>query len=256
MAKAFWYIGRWSLFQRLGNDQLAELEKKAKQRAFSKGSAIYVPFDSSDSVCLLAEGRIRICSSTPEGKLAILALIEPGEIFGELAVLNSSDQEERAEAAIASTVIMIPGDDFRKVMESSPELAIGITKLIGFRRARIERRLRGLLFRSNRERLCQLLVELAEQYGRQKEGGVELTISLSHQELASVIGSTRESVTMLLGELQLEGLISVARKRVLIRHLKRLAAIVQLPAPVVTDVSRSEVNAELFRLATSTRLKE
>lgn len=185
-----------------------------------------------------------------------MAFIEPGEIFGELAVLNSSDHEERAEAAVASTVIMLPGDDFRKVMESSPELAIGITKLIGFRRARIERRLRGLLFRSNRERLCQLLVELADQYGRQKAEGVELTIALSHQDLASVIGSTRESVTMLLGELQLERLIKVSRKRVLIRDLKCLSAIVQLPTPVVTDVSRTEANAELFRLAVPTRLEE
>ena len=256
MSKAFWHIGHCSLFQHLSPSLLAEIEGRARVRTFAKGSAIYVPLDNASNVFLLAEGRIRLCSSTPDGKQAILALVEPGEIFGELAVLNSIDYEERAEAALASTVILLPGDELRKLMEVSPSMAIGITKLIGFRRTRIERRLRSLLFRSNRDRLIHLLVELAEQYGRLHVDGVVLTISLSHQELASIIGSTRESVTMLLGELQSEGLVQVSRKKLVIRDLRRLAAMLEMPMPVVLAASRAESQAQAFQIGKMSNAKD
>jgi CRP-like cAMP-binding protein len=256
MAKAFWHIGRCSLFQQLSPSVLAELEGRARIQSFPKGIAVYVPNDSASSIFLLAEGRIRLCSSTPEGKQVIHAWIEPGEIFGELAVINPGGHEERAETVMASTVIMLPGDEVRRLMEVSPAMSIGITKLVGFRRARIERRLRSLLFRSNRDRLVYLLVELAEQYGRLHADGVLLTISLSHQELASIIGATRESVTMLLGEFQLEGLVRVARKKLLVRDLRRLASIVNLPVPVVQVASRAELVAKSFQLGAANNVNE
>ncbi len=256
MAKGFWHIGRCSLFQQLSPSVLAELEGRARVRTFPKGSAIYVPSDSASDVFLLAEGRIRLCSTTPDGKQAVLALVEPGEVFGELAVINPGEHEERAEAALASTVILLPGDEVRRLMEVSPSVTIGITKLIGFRRSRIERRLRSLLFRSNRDRLVHLLVELAEQYGRLHAEGVLLTISLSHQELASIIGVTRESVTMLLGELQLEGLVRVSRKKLVIRDLHRLARIVELPVPAVQVASRAESNAQSFQIGRANSYKD
>ena len=247
MAKAFWHVSHCSLFQQLSPDQLAQLEQKARSRTFAKGDAVYLPTDQADSVFLLAEGRIRLCSITQDGKQAIMAFVEPGEVFGELALFHSSNHEERAEAATAATVILLPGEDVRRFMENCPQLAIGVTKLIGFRRARIERRLRGLLFRSNRDRLIQLIVELAEQYGKKHPLGVAIGIALSHQELASIIGATRESVTMILGDLQAEGLLQVMRQRLLVQDIRRLAGIVQLNVPSIGDVSRSESNLEQFR---------
>lgn len=95
--------------------------------------------------------------------------------------------------------------------------------MIGWRRRRIERRLKGLLFRSNRKRLIHLLLELAEDYGRGVPEGVLITLGLSHQELAAVIGATRETVTVLLGELQLEGFLSVKRRKLVVKALERLA---------------------------------
>jgi CRP/FNR family transcriptional regulator, cyclic AMP receptor protein len=247
MAKAFWHIGNCSLFQQLSATQLACLESKARSRVFPKGAAIYLPTDQADCVFLLAEGRIRLCSITPDGKQAILGFIEPGEVFGELALFHSNSHEERAESATTSTVVLLPGEVVRQFMENCPQLAIGITKLIGFRRARIERRLRSLLFRSNRDRLIQLLLELADQYGKKHALGILIGISLTHQELASIIGATRESVTMTLGDLQSEGLIQVARQKLVIMEIARLAGIVQMQVPSVGEVSRSESNSILFR---------
>ncbi len=164
-----------------------------------------------------------MCSTTPEGKQSILAFIEPGELFGELSLIESGNREERAEASLKSSVIAIPGDALRELMEESPQLSIGVTKLIGLRRKRVERRIRSLLFRNNRDRLTHLLVELAEQYGKATSEGIELSIRLSHQDLASIIGATRETVTTLLGEMQSEGLLIIKRQRLTLLDLRRLA---------------------------------
>ncbi|MEZ6078873.1 MAG: Crp/Fnr family transcriptional regulator [Pirellulaceae bacterium] len=186
---------------------------------------------------------MQICSTTNEGKQCILALIEPGELFGELAIVDSSAREERAETVQNSTVVLLPGDHLRQLMEESPGLALGVTKLIGLRRKRVERRLRSLLFRSNRERLTQLLLDLTDQYGNATTEGVEMGIKLSHQDLASIIGATRETVTTVLGEMQSEGLLRIQRQKLILLDLPRLAATSTQPFPIDKH-SSAETTAE------------
>ena len=228
MTQMFWHVRNCSLFQHLSESQWAALEQRARVRSFAKGTAIYLPSDVANAAYLLAEGRIRICCTTPEGKQSILALVEAGELFGELALVESAPREERAETVSKSTVVMLPGDQLRQLMAECPGLALGVTKLMGLRRKRVERRLRSLLFRSNRERLTQLLIDLAEQYGVATTAGIELAIKLSHQDLASIIGATRETVTTVLGELQHEGLLRIERQKLTLLDLRRLAAGIQL----------------------------
>lgn len=237
MAQQFWYIRHCSLFERLSVDQLDRLEQHARLREFPKNSAIFLPSDQSDGVFLLGRGRVRICSNTADGKQAILAFVDPGEVFGELSLIHSGEREERAEAALDSTVILLPGAELRQLLEESSSLSLGVTKLIGMRRKRVERRLRNLLFRSNRDRLGHLLLELTEQYGSSTKEGVHLDIRLSHQELASIIGVTRETVTVLLGEMQHEGFLQISRQRVVIRDLQRLATSLDVAMPHLPETS-------------------
>ncbi len=233
MGDQVWYIKNCRLFEQLTAEQFARLEQRARVRRFPKNTPVYLPSDSSDGVFLLAEGRVKLCSITPDGKQAILAFIEPGELFGELALVEDSEREEHAETMAVSTLVLLPREALQQLMSESPHLALGVTKLFGLRRKRIERRLKSLLFRSNRDRLIHLLLDLTAQYGRDSEDGVLLSIPLSHQDLASIIGATRETVTTLLGELQLERLLKVARQRLVIRDLQRLAACIEVRPPAL-----------------------
>jgi len=192
-----------------------------------------MPADSGESVMLLTSGRIKLYHITPEGKQTLLALIEPGEIFGELAVFESGGREEFAETMLKSTLIKIPRQEIQELMESHANVAMGVTKLMGFRRRRVERRLKSLLFRSNRERLIHLLLELADQYGTSTPDGVRLGIKLSHQELASIIGSTRETVTVVLGELHSEGSIAIVKRQIILKTMERLAKSIDSTVPNV-----------------------
>lgn len=233
MTEELWYLKQCDLFRRLTAEQIARLEPRCRSRRFRRSEPIYLPTDAAESVMLLAEGRVKIGALTGEGKQTILAFIEPGELFGELEALDGEPREEFAEAAEKSHVVLVPAGTLRDLIAEDASLAMGVTKLIGLRRRRIERRLKSLLFRSNRQRLVSLLTELADQYGEPSTDppGVRLGIKLSHQDMASVIGSTRETVTVVLGELQNEGLVAVGRRRLVLRDPQKLAEAADGPIP-------------------------
>ncbi len=237
MAEKLWYLKRCDLFEQLSTDRLRRLEARCSARKVPRGSPIYLPADEARGVMLLASGRVKICSFTTDGKQAILAFIEPGELFGELALLDQEQRDEYAEAAEASQIILIPAGVIQELMAERPDVSLGVTKLFGLRRRRVERRLKYLLFRSNRERLVHLLLELVEQYGYAVEQGVALRIKLSHQDLANIIGSTRETVTVVLGELQSEGFLQLGRRKIVITSLERLARSVETAPPTVEGLA-------------------
>lgn len=233
MQEKYWFLKNSQFFNQLGDADLSWLESRSRLRSFARNSPIYLPADHADGVLLLVSGRVKICSMTPEGKQSILAFIEPSEMFGELSILEEGSREEYAEATEKSTVVLIPVEYMRELVERHGHLALGVTKLLGLRRKRVERRLKYLLFRSNRDRLIHLLLELAEDYGKQIGTQIDLTIKLSHQDLASIIGSTRETVTVTLGQLQAEGLIKVGRRRISLLNANRLADSVRVSPPNV-----------------------
>lgn len=242
MSEKIWYLKRCQLFQHCSAEQITALETCSRVRTFAKRSPVYLPAEQADAVLLLASGRIKICHLTPDGKQSILAFIDPGEIFGELAVLEPGPREEYAETVESSKVISIPGTAVTELMQQHPDLCLGITKLMGLRRRRIERRVKNLLFLSNRDRMVHLLLELAEQYGIETERGVELEIGLSHQDLANIVGSTRETVTVVLGNLQSEGFVRVGRRQLILRRIDQLAHMVGV-RPVNLPAVREDPDA-------------
>ena len=230
MSEKYWYLKRCRLFEQLTPEQLQRVEARSLARRVAP-EVPCTPQPTPPTACSLASGRVKISSLTRDGKQSILAFIEPGELFGELAVVEPGQREEYAEAVKASLVILIQADDMLRLMEEHPDVSLRVTKLIGLRRKRFERRLKHLLFHSNRQRLVHLLLELAQDYGRPSPEGVELGIGLSHQDLANIIGSTRETVTVTLGQLQAEGSLRLGRRKITLTNLQGLAQSVRTLGP-------------------------
>jgi CRP-like cAMP-binding protein len=223
MTETIWYLKRCPLFERLSPDESRRLEARALARTVAKRQIIYFPDEPGKTVLLLARGRVKIKAVTPDGRETIFAFIEAGEVFGELALLDAEPRREFAEAVEDSLVLAIPREDVLWLMERRADIALTVTKLLGFRRRRIENRLRNTLFRSTRERVASLLLELLETHGQRAGVGWEIRLKLSHQELANLIGATRESVTLAMGRLQREGLVSVQRRVIRVPDRARLA---------------------------------
>jgi CRP-like cAMP-binding protein len=245
MPENIWHLRRCGLFADLAPDRLRQLQLGCRLDRFAKRSPIYLPVDQSDSLFLVASGRVKICHLTHEGKQSTLAFVEPGEVFGELAVVDCGPREEYAEAAKDSTVVRIPSDGLCALMQDVPEVARRVTALIGRRRRQVERRLRNLLFLSSRDRLIHLLLELADRYGEAAEKGLRLATDLSHQDLASMIGSTRETVTLVLGELQSEGLIKLGRRKITLARPEAISGLVRRLPGAALPSSLEEISSPL-----------
>jgi CRP/FNR family transcriptional regulator, cyclic AMP receptor protein len=224
MNQRLWYLKNCDLLGKLAPDQLAELERVSQIKTFEPGSPIYLPSQPADSLMLVAQGLVKICHLNLDGKVSILAFVTPGELFGELSLFDPVDRGEYAESATISTIVRIPRENVQRLMNSELEIAIGVTKLMGFRRQRVENRLRNLLFANNQQRLSHLLLDLAEQFGIVVEGGIRLGLKLSHQEIANLIGSTRETVTLLFGTMKKQGLLQTKRQDVILADVNRLAS--------------------------------
>ena len=234
MHGVIWYLKRCDLFARLTDDEAGQLNRHALTRTFKRGSVVYSPSQPGESVLILASGRIKLYDITPDGRETILTFIEEGELFGELALLDEQPRREFAEAVESAQVLLVPREAIVKLMANRPDIALSVTKLIGLRRLRIESRLRNLLFLTSRARVLHILVELAAAHGDRSGNRVELRVPLSHQDVASLIGVTRETATLTLGQLQAEKIVEVSRRRIVISDLARL----QAEANGVTDPPR------------------
>lgn len=231
MSEKMWCLKGCSLFTQLAPQEIERLESRSRIRTFPAGSIVSLPGSDAEFVFLLAEGLAKICHHTPDGKESILSLVAPGELFGELAIIDDEKPDEYVKSVDRSTVVMIPTDEMHRLMNENAKVSWGITRIVGLRRRRIERRLRNLLFLSNRDRLVHLLLDLAEQFGREADDGIRLGVKLSHQDLANLIGSTRETVTILLGRLKAEGSIEAGRCRIALKNPERLARSVHRQLP-------------------------
>jgi CRP/FNR family cyclic AMP-dependent transcriptional regulator len=158
------YLQRCDLFISVDSERLGRLALVCRMLYVPRKGLIYSPRDPGGDLLLLATGLVKTCTITGRGKETILDFIESGEVFGEMAVIDPGKREAYAEACESSQVIRIPGEALRMLMADEPGVALALMKLVGMRRHRVERRLQHLLFQSNRERLVNVLLGLAEQH--------------------------------------------------------------------------------------------
>jgi len=224
-----WYLKRINVFKGMSKAEVEHLDGITYMKHYNKKDLIYLPGDVSDQVYLLKEGRVKISRLSEDGREITLVILEPGEIFGESALIN--DEETRstvAEAIEKAYICVISRKDFEEFINNKPELSLSITKLMGFRRREIENMLEDLVFRGVHERLAILLLRLSERHGKDIDGKKLIDISLTHYDYANLIGSTRETTTASLNDFKREGLIEFKKRKVVIidqKGLRKRAAI-------------------------------
>lgn len=224
MHDRIWYLKSSQLLEMFSPEQLTLIERSSRLKNFSKGTPIYLPCEPADSLYLVTDGLVKLCHLTADGKASTLAFIKLGEVFGELALLDSGNRGEYCVAVTNTTIVRIPKQALLPYMETNVQFVVAITKIVNYRRLRIENRLKSLLFSSNQQRLAHLLLDLAEQFGAAIDEGVKIGLKLSHQELANLIGTTRETVTIMLGKMKADGLIGGKRESVILTDVWKLAS--------------------------------
>lgn len=222
-----WYLKHIKLFSGLSPSEIQEMERITRMQEIKKKQPVYLPGDPANTVYLLKKGRVKIASSAPSGKEVTFEILEAGEIFGLLETLDDSPRETLAEALDDALICAIRREDFDRYLREHPDMTVKLTKLIGLRLRKIQNRVEDLVFRDVPARLAHLLLELSKTDGAPDEAGIRLQARLTHQEMANLIGCSRETVSTILGQFRDQSLIRIDGRSIMVLNphgLSRLAS--------------------------------
>ena len=224
-AQSFWHLENIDVTHllcptKLGNE---ELMARHTHRVFKKGSDIYVPQDLSDRIFFIIDGRVKISVMNEEGKEITKSILGRGEVFGELAVLGETQRHDFATALEDTETCVVSLDELRGLMRDRSELNLFFMKIFGSRQLEMERRLESLVFRDSRSRIVEFLVNLSRSKGQRV--GYEWVVRkpVTHQEIANLTATSRQTVTTTLNDLRYKKLLTFNRSRLLVRDLDKLA---------------------------------
>ena len=218
-----WYFENVDLFSILCPTKTPSMAEKHPMTKFNKDDYIYFPDDPSQHVFMIASGRVKIGGHTSDGKEMLRAILGEGEVFGELALTGEEKRKDFAQAMDNNTNIcpMTIGD-LEELMVENKTLSLKLYKLIGIRFRKLERKLESLVFKDARTRIIEFLKDMAEERGQKV--GFEMMIKnhLTHKDIASLTGTSRQTVTTILNELKEKNIINFDRRRILIRDMEAL----------------------------------
>lgn len=191
-------------------------------RNFKKGAYVYLPDERSDKVFFLKKGRITLGTFSEEGKVMAKNLILPGNFFGEAGLIGETIRRDFAVSKDETEVWVFELNDLRRLLVQNPELYMHIIGSIGKRLMKTERRLESMVFKNSRTRIVEFLHNLGKEQGQRVGYETLVRNFFTHQEIADLTGTSRQTVTTTLNELRNANIITFNRRRLLIRDLQNL----------------------------------
>jgi len=222
--RPLWFFDDVNLFKVLCPHKFKAYKKEHDFDAYNKKDYIYFTEDSANKVYLIEKGKVKIGYYTKGGDEVVKSILSRGELFGEKAILGESKRDEFAQSIENETSICQIGvQTMHDLMRDNQTFSFKVYKFIGFRFKKLERRLQLLLFKDTKTRLKEFLDELCTEYGYdcKKTGDHVIKHPYTQKDIASLIGTSRPTLNILLNELKEENYINFSRKE--IRILKNTA---------------------------------
>lgn len=210
-------------FSGLDEAVLENIGRGLRSRRFRRGEVIFHQGDPGDALFIVMSGAIKISLPSEDGDEAILATLRPGDVFGELALLDGAPRSATASALDPTDTLVLPRDQFRELIATEPAVRDALLAALAAELRRLTTHVEELHFLDITGRLAARLARLATDAGsRQPDGSIELDGAPTQGELAAMIGSTRQSVNKLLGMFNEDGLLRLERDRIVILDIDRL----------------------------------
>jgi CRP/FNR family cyclic AMP-dependent transcriptional regulator len=204
----------------LSDSSLSRLTRTCDALDFRRRRFIYRAGDPADSLFAIAQGRVKLCRIEANSEReAVIDILSRGALFGESALFSTAGLRENSAIAYEQTLLLkIPAGAFQESMAEDQLLHNYTFRLIGQRLENAERRLADFALNAIPRRLERMLEEFSERYGVVEDRGVLIDIPLPHREIASIVGSTRESVTVRLNAMRREGTIDFVNRKILVKR--------------------------------------
>jgi CRP/FNR family cyclic AMP-dependent transcriptional regulator len=207
----------------LEDEDRETLLAQAGQRRFRSGATLMYERQLAEEVLVLLSGRVKIAHTTPEGREIVLGFCGPGEMIGEMAVIDGRTRSSTVEALEPVEALAIPASRFRAMLESHPGLAVAVLCSVSRRFVDANRQLVQFAAAHTLGRVASRILELSERYGETADDGtVAIGLPISQTELAGWVGSSREAVAKALQTLRELGVIETERRRIVVRDVEEL----------------------------------
>jgi CRP/FNR family transcriptional regulator len=213
---------RVQIFSGLGPDEMTRIAAYARSLRRARGEFIYLPGDRADHVYILRQGRVKLSVLSESGKEIAIDIIQPGEIFGEFALVDDAPRSNMAQALDDILVWVFSKNDFTQLIASQPKLALSYIRLVGDRRRRMEKKLSDITSKAVSARVCELLHEISTSAADVETAATDYLVPLTHHDVASLIGAARQTTTTVLNDLERRGIIELGRGWVRVKCLKEL----------------------------------
>lgn len=201
------YLKTIDIFQDLSQREMQEMDRSITMSTCRAGKVFYQPEDSSPALFILKKGRVQFYRISSEGKKLIVSTIGPGTIFGEMAIVGQGLQNTFAEALDDCLLCVMSKYDVERLILDKPQVGLRFMQVLSNRLTDSESRLEELAFKTITGRLAALLLRLSDATGGVIKG-------YTHQDLADMVGTYRETITQTLNEFKSNGIIGIGRKRI------------------------------------------
>jgi CRP-like cAMP-binding protein len=211
------------IFNELSDQNIEKIVPLVSLHQFSEKQVIYMPSDPRARLYGIISGRVKLAEVSPEGKELVLCVLGKGDLFGELCLFDKGPHSTLASAIEDSRIFTIKCSDLANFMAEDPALVKALGKHVGEKIRLLEQKLSELVFKDVSQRLAGLLLDLAHDYGKKLPSGEQvIEMKITHQDLAGLIGSTRETTTTTLNQFREKGLIDFRRREIVVRDIEGL----------------------------------
>lgn len=208
----------YKLFEGLSEPNREKVLSLFKSAFFGRKERISFGDSSQDYIYLVKSGRVKISYLSPEGKEIIVTILYPGDIY-------SLHSEANATVLEPAEILFISSDGFARLLMQNPELTPNLVRILGIILKNTNDALLNLAFKEVNSRVASLLLKTAREKGITTANGVQFELGLTHEEIAGIISSTRQTVTTILNRFESAGVITVRRKKYIIRNMEMLNAL-------------------------------
>jgi CRP/FNR family transcriptional regulator/CRP/FNR family cyclic AMP-dependent transcriptional regulator len=203
-------------------DELTYLSRGLRRRSFRRNEVIFHRDDPGTMLFIIRRGRVKISLQNEDGSEVTLALFGPGDFFGEMSLLDDLPRSATATALEATEVVTLGREQFLAAVEQHPQIAAQVMAALSWRLRNADQMIEDIITRDISARLARKLVELGEQHGTPVTDGIEVSAHLTQQDLASMVGATRESVNKVLRAYIVRGWVTVDGHRMVIHNMEEL----------------------------------
>ena len=211
------------LFAELDRELLLLVSQVIEERVYSKGKTIFFEGDPGIAFYFIKKGKIKISKLSEMGKEIIVHILGPGDIFAEVTLFQKNSRYPATAEVIEDAIVgMIRNEDLEKLVLNNPAMALELIRALTGKIMLIQERIRHLGSNDAVDRTIQVLLTLANGHGRKTPKGIELCVNISRQDLAAFVGTTRETISRILGRLANSGAIDISGKNIVITDMEAL----------------------------------